>query len=38
MKKVLIWFWRRTIELVIDLVNYLAAPFIELYEMIQNEE
>lgn len=38
MKKVLIWFCRRTIELVVDLVNYLAAPFIEFYEMIQNEE
>lgn len=38
MKKVLKWFWRRTINLVVDLVNYLAAPFIEFYEMIQNEE
>lgn len=38
MKKVLIWFWHRTIELVVDLVNYLSAPFIEFYEMIQNEE
>lgn len=34
MKKVLRWFWRRTIELIV----YLATPFIELYEMIQNEE
>ena len=38
MKKVLIWFWRRTIELVVDLVNYLATTFAEFYEMMQNEE
>lgn len=38
MKKVLIWFLSRTIELVVDLVNSPAAPFIELHEMIQKEE
>ena len=34
MTKVAKWFWRK----VVDIVSCLISPFVELYEMIQNEE
>ena len=34
MAKVAKWFWRKAV----DLVLCLFSPFVELYEMIQNEE
>ena len=34
MVKVAKWFWNK----VVDLVSDLISPFVELYEMIQNDE
>ena len=34
MAKVAKWFWR----MVTDLVSNFISPFVELYEMIQNDE